>query len=399
MTVGSDGMATDAAAHTDAARPLSHREAFSAKAVFAGLLASLAGFASSFAVVVQGLKGVGASPAEAASGLMAVGFLMGLLTVILTLRSRWPIKIAWSTPGAAFLAASTVPAGGFAEAVGAFVVCALLILLAGLWRPLARGVASIPPPLANAMLAGVLFGLCLAPVQAVAEMPLFGLLIVLTWVIVGRINKLAAVPAAVLMTLGIVGWIVTQGGPGGEAIAQASIWPAPVLVIPEFGLASIIGLSVPLFIITMAGQNIPGIAVLHANGYKPEPGPIFAASGLFSALSAPFGGHAVNLAALTAAMVAGEEAHPDPRRRYWAALVSGGANMIVALFSGLVILFVTAAPPILIQAVAGLALIGAFAGAANNALSEPDARVPAAITFLVSASGITLLGIGGAFPA
>lgn len=167
--------------------------------------------------------------------------------------------------------------------------------------------------------------------------------------------------------------------------------------MPDFGLASIIGIAIPLFIITMASQNIPGMAVLHANGYRLAPGPVFTTSGLFSALSALFGGHAVNLAALTAAMIAGEEAHPDPRRRYWAALVSGGANMIVALLSGLVILFVTAAPPILIQAVAGLALIGAFAGAANNALSDADARVPAAITFLVSASGITLLGIGGAF--
>ncbi|MEM8876468.1 MAG: benzoate/H(+) symporter BenE family transporter [Pseudomonadota bacterium] len=385
------------AAPESAQSPLGLWEAFSGKAVFAGLLASLAGFASSFAVVVQGLKGVGASPAEAASGLMAVGFFMGLLTVILSLQSRLPIKIAWSTPGAAFLATSGVPEGGFTEAVGAFLVCAALIVVAGLWRPFGRAVAAIPAPLANAMLAGVLFGLCLAPVQAVAEMPVYGLMIVLTWVGVGYFNRLAAVPAAVLVTLGIVVWIVMQGGPGGEALAAASVFPRPVIVIPEFALASVIGIAIPLFIITMASQNIPGMAVLHANGYRPAPGPIFAMSGLFSALSAPFGGHAVNLAAITAAMVASEEGHPDPRRRYWAAVVSGGANIVVALFSGLVILFVTAAPPILIQAVAGLALIGAFAGAAHNALSDAEARVPAAITFLASASGITILGIGGAF--
>lgn len=364
----------------------------STQAVAAGLLASFVGFASSFAVVLKGLTTVGASPAEAASGLMALSIAMGLCAIVLSLRTRMPVSVAWSTPGAALLATSAPVDGGFAVAVGAFLVTGALIVLAGLWRPLGRAVAAIPAPLANAMLAGVLLGLCLAPVKAVAQMPLVGLAIVGTWAVVWKFKRLYAVPAAVLVMIASVVLTTTLPALGPEALR-----PQPVLVAPQFSLAAIAGIALPLFIVTMASQNIPGMAVLHANGYRPEPGPLFWRTGVFTLLAAPFGGHAVNLAALSAALCAGPDADPDHARRYWAAIVGGVFYCVFGLMAGAASAFIGAASPILIEAVAGLALIGAFAGALTNALAEARDREAAAITFLVTASGLSILGISGAF--
>lgn len=368
----------------------------SPQAFFMGLLTAFVGFASSFAVVLQGLKGVGATDAEAASGLMALSISMGLCAVVLSSVTRLPVSIAWSTPGAALLATAGMPAGGFAAAVGAFLVCGALIVIAGLFRPLGRAVAAIPAPLANAMLAGVLVGLCYAPVKAISFNPLFGLPIVLAWILVGAWKRLYAVPAALVAFVLVLAFGV-KIPEGALASWSQSLGPTVVFVTPVFSLASVISVALPLFIVTMASQNIPGIAVLKVNGYEPTPGPLFATTGLFSLLSAPFGGHAVNLAAITAAMCAGEDAHPDPKRRYWAAIIAGLAYVVFGLLAGAVTGFVALAPPILIQAVAGLALIAAFSGSAFAALKDPDTREAAAITFLVTASGVTFAGISGAF--
>lgn len=361
-------------------------------AIAAGLLSAFVGFASSFAVILQGLTAVGASQAQAASGLMALSLAMGFCAIILSWKTRLPISIAWSTPGGALLASSAIAEGGFNAAVGAFILCGLLLTLAGLWKPLGRAVAAIPAALANAMLAGILLGLCLAPVKAVAAMPVAGLSIVIVWALVAKWKRLYAMPAAVLVTLGFI-------LAGGEisAASLGSLWPQAEFIMPVFSPSAMLGIALPLFIVTMASQNIPGIAVLQANGYRPDPTPLFRATGIFSLLAAPFGGHAVNLAAITAAICAGPEAHPDPNRRWVAALVAGifyvlfglGATAATAIFS--------AAPPILIQAVAGLALLGAFAASLVAALSDAESREAAAITFIVAASGLTLFGIGGAF--
>ena len=359
------------------------------QAVSAGLLAGFVGFASSFAVVLQGLVAVGASPGQAASGLMALSIAMGLAGVVLSLRLRLPISVAWSTPGAALLAATAVPAGGFAEAVGAFLVCGVLLTVAGLWKPLGRAVAAIPAPLANAMLAGILFTLCLAPVRAVAEQPVAGLAIVLAWAVVARINRLLAVPAAVVVAVAVIA--ASAPMPGGDWM------PRPEVVMPAFSLASLTGIALPLFIVTMASQNIPGLAVLSANGYRPEAGPLFTVTGLFSLAGAPFGGHAVNLAAITAALCAGEGAGPDPARRWVAAVVAGATYVVFGLCAGAVTAFVASAPPVLIQAVAGLALLGPFGGAMLGAVQAPQGREAALVCFVVTASGVAFLGIGGAF--
>jgi benzoate membrane transport protein len=362
------------------------------QAAIAGLLAAIVGFGSSFAIVVKGLLSAGASPAEAASGLMALSIAMGLCAILLSALTRLPVSIAWSTPGAALLASGAAGPGGFAGAVGAFLVCAIMIIVAASWRPLAQLVTRIPSSLSNAMLAGVLMTLCLAPAKAVTVSPVPALAIIGTWFAVLLLKRLYAVPAAVAVTIGIIVWSLPPG-----ALANADLVSAPSLIQPAFSIAAIIGISLPLFLVTMASQNLPGIAVLQANGYAPEPGRLIRATGLFSLLSAPFGGHAVNLAAITAALCASPEAGPDPARRYWAAMIAGALYIGFGLFAGAVIALVNASPPLLIETVAGLALLGAFAAAMAGAVADPDRREAAALTFLVAASGLSFGGIGGAF--
>ncbi|WP_085032169.1 benzoate/H(+) symporter BenE family transporter [Ensifer aridi] len=369
---------------------------FSAQSLFMGALIAFVGFASSFAVVLHGLTGVGASEAQAASGLMALSISMGLCAIVISAVTRLPVSIAWSTPGAALLASSGSVEGGFNAAVGAFLVCGVLIIVAGLWKPLGRTVSSIPPALANAMLAGVLLSLCFAPVKAIAFNPLFGLPIVLAWAVIGSINRLYAVPAA-LLTFGLVIALGVEMPEGALAGLSAALVPRIEFVPPVFDAAAMVSIALPLFIVTMASQNIPGIAVLKVNDYHPDPGSLFATTGLFSMLSAPFGGHAVNLAAITAAMCAGSDSHPDRTRRYWSAINAGIAYIILGLLAGVVTTFVSLAPPVLIQAVAGLALIGAFSSSAMAAFAEAETREAAAITFLVTASGVSFAGVSGAF--
>lgn len=369
---------------------------FSIQSLFMGCLTAFVGFASSFAVVFHGLQVVGATDAQAASGLMALSVAMGLCAIVLSAVTKLPISIAWSTPGAALLASAGAIEGGFPAAVGAFFICGVLIVIAGLFRPFGRAVAAIPAPLANAMLSGVLLGLCFAPVKAIAFNPMFGLPIILAWIVVGAFQRLWAVPAA-LAAFAVVLAFGVKIPDGALASLEHSLLPSVELVKPVFTIAGIVSIALPLFIVTMASQNIPGIAVLKVHHYDPKPGPLFAITGVFSLLAVPFGGHAVNLAAITAAMCAGQDAHADPKRRYWAAIVAGAGYIILGLLASAVTAFVALAPPILIEAVAGLALVGALSNSALNAFQPPESREAAAITFLVTASGVSFGGISGAF--
>jgi benzoate membrane transport protein len=359
--------------------------------ISAGLVASFVGYASSFAVILKGLTAVGASDAQAASGLMALSIAMGLAGVGLSLWSRMPISAAWSTPGAALLAATGAVAGGFPAAVGAFFVVAALLVAAGLIRPFGRAVAAIPPALANAMLAGVLFSLCLAPVKAMAEAPRLAAPIILVWLLMARWKRLFATPAAAVVA-GILIFVTSHGAP----IGWSDFTPQPILVAPSFSLGALISLALPLFIVTMASQNLPGLAVLAAYDYRPAPGPLIATTGLFTLLAAPFGGHAVNLGAITAALCAAPDAHPDPAKRWIAAASAGFGYIVLGLLAGVMTTFV-AGSPILIEAVAGLALLGAFGSSLANALANADEREAALVTFLTAASGLSFFGIGGAF--
>ena len=361
-----------------------------------GLLVAVVGFTSSFAIVLQGLRSAGATDAQAVSGLMALSIAMGLSGIWLSWTRRMPISVAWSTPGAALLIASGNTLGSFAEAVGAFVVCAILLILAGWYRPLSKLIEAIPASLANAMLAGVLLIICLAPVRALVFDAWLAMPFIVCWWLVGQFYRLYAVPAALLVLIALVIWQVGIPANFTQQFSQV-LYPDPHWVQPVFSFAALISIAIPLFVVTMASQNIPGVAVQRANGYSPTAGPLIVNTGLFSLLSAPFGGHAVNLAAITAAMCAGSDAHSDPTRRYWAAIVAGAFYVLIGLATGVVGLIMTLIPAVMVEAIAGLALIGAFTGSLVAAFADSAQREAAAITFLFAGSGLAFLGIGGAF--
>lgn len=361
-----------------------------------GLLAAFVGFASSFAVVLQGLRAAGATEAEAASGLMAIAIAKGIASIILCSKTRVPISLAWSTPGAALLVSSPALPGGFAEAVGAFILCGVLLTATGLFRPLANLIEKVPATLASALLAGVLLALCLAPFKAIAVNPAWGLPILAGWLIGGRISKVWSAPCALA---GFILVVVIGVQPPAEALAavKAAAVQMPILTMPVFTFAGFVGIAVPLYVVTMAGQNLPGAGVLKAHGYPPHSQLSIGISGLASTLAAPFGGHACNYAAITAAMCMGEDVHPDPKRRYWAAIAAGITYVCLGVFAGLAAAFVALAPTILIEAVAGLALLGAFAASCFAAFSDPRDREASAVTLLLTASGLSFFGISGAF--
>jgi benzoate membrane transport protein len=342
--------------------------------------------------VLAGLVAVGATDAQAASGLLVVCVAQGVLSIALSVAYRVPLKFAWSTPGAALLVATAGITGRFAEAVAAFIVAAALIVLVGLWPALGRLIARIPRPIANAMLAGILFPLCLAPVTAAVELPMLAIPVVLVWLVLMRLAPRWAVPAAIVLAGVLLAVTVDTGW-----IATADLAPRLELVAPSFDPLVVVSIALPLFVVTMAGQNIPGAAILTSFGYHAPVRAALVGSGALSAAGALFGGITINLAALTQALTAGPEASPDAARR-WIAPVSAGATYIaLGLLAGFATAFVSASPPLLIQAVAGLALLGALVGAVTAAMESADDRLAAVGTFLVTASGITVLGIGSAF--
>ena len=365
-------------------------EDFSTQGAIQGLIVALVGYASSVAILIKGLAAVGASEAEIASGLLLIGFTKGIAAIILSFRSHMPISVAWSTPGLALLAATGAVAGGFPAATGAFIVVGALIVATAFWEPLARLIAAIPKALANAMLAGVLLKLCLAPFVAIREMPLVALAILATWLIMMRFARLWAVPAAVAIAIGA---IVMQGGGGIGGFRL----PVPVFVAPVFTVEALFSLALPLFIVTMASQNITGLAVLSTFGFRHSMREGLAVTGGLSLISAIFGAPTINYAAITAALCAGQDAHADPARRYVAAVFSGLGYILLASLAAVAAALVLHASPILIEAAAGLALIGAFGGAIKGATEDEAERLPALLTFFVTASGLSFYGIGGAF--
>lgn len=360
--------------------------------ILAGTLAAIVGYASTFTLVLAALTAAGASPQQAGSGLLSVCLALGVLNIVVAFRAKVPISFAWTTPGVAFLLTVGEPVGGFPAVAGAFLVTAALIVLTGLLKPLARLIAAIPAAIANAMLAGMLLTLCLAPITALAEAPLLAAPILLAWMLGLRFARRYAVPIAVVVT-GIV-LAVTTHLPAG---ALDGAWPALLPVMPIFTWDAVVRIGLPLYVVTMASQNLPGIAVMKANGYALSPSPIFVLTGIASGFTALFGGQATNLAAITAAICAGPEAHPDPQKRWPAPVAAGGTYILLGLAASLAAAFIAASPPILIQAVAGLALLSSLASSLAGALDQEEVRLPAILTFVATASGITILGIGAPF--
>lgn len=329
------------------------------KPVVAGMVTALVGFASSFTVVLAGLRAVGADSRQAASGLLALCVAVGLTTILMSVRHRLPITAAWSTPGAALLLSTGPVEGGYAAAVGAFLVCGLAIMATGLFPALGRLIAAIPQPIASAMLAGILLKLCLAPVLAVRDVPLMALPAIVVWALLYRFARTWAVPGALAAAVAAI------------ALTAPTLTfdAAPVVVVtaPVFDLSAMIGIALPLFLVTMASQNVPGMAVLAGYGYRPRLGGILLTTGAGSVAGAFLGGHAVNLAAISAALAAGPDASPDPARRWIASVTSGVSMVVLGLCSGLAMALVLLAPPVLIEGVAGLALFGALAASIGAA--------------------------------
>ena len=329
-----------------------------ARPLVAGMVTALVGFTSTFAVVLTGLRTVGATPAQAASGLLAISLVVGVGCIILAWRYRIPITIAWSTPGVALLAATGAVEGGWPAVVGGFLVSAALILCTALFPPLGALIARIPPSIAQAMLAGVLLPLCVAPFVGLVDDPWGVAPVLIVWLVASRLVPRWAVP----LTVG-----------------------------------SVVGIALPLFVVTMASQNVPGVAVMRSLGYTIPWRPAMLVTGLGSALAATAGGPAVNLGAISAAIAAGPDAHPDPRRRWVAGVSAGGMYLVLGGLSAAFAAIVLLAPPGVIPAVAGVALFAAFGSAVQQAIDDPGERLPAVVTFLVAASGIAIAGVSAAF--
>ena len=357
----------------------------------AGVVTAVVGFSSAFVVVLAGLTAVGASRAEAASGLLAVCVAPALGMCWLAVRHRTPLTLAWSTPGAALLISTGTVEGGWPAAVGAFVVAGVLIVLTGLLPWLGELISRIPVSLARAMLAGVLLPICLQPVTGLASSPSLVGPVVIAWLVMHRISRRRAVPVALLVAVVVV--LVEAG----SSVDTADLAPVVTWTTPHWTVAAVVSIALPLYIVTMASQNVPGVAVMGSFGYRVPWRESMTVTGLGTLAAAPLGGHAINLAAITAAMTAGPMAGADRGRRWVATVSASAAYVVLGLLASALAALVAAAPGDVMQAAAGLALLGTFGAALSGALEDPDGREAAAVCFLVAASGISVLGIGAAF--
>lgn len=357
--------------------------------VFSALVAVFVGFAASVAVVLAAAQALGANPAQTVSWIAGLAIAMGVTSLFLSWRHRMPIITAWSTPGAALIAASS----GFdlPTAVGAFLAAAALMMATAAFHPLGRLVERIPIGIASAMLAGVIFRFVVAVFD---EMRVTPLLVALPFALflVGRlINPFLGVVAALFAGLGLSFGTGLATLPGMPALTEI------VLIPPRFDLAAIIGIGVPLYLVTMAAQNLPGFAVLRAAGYNPPTASCLFVTGLISALTAPLGAHMVNMAAISASICTGPDTHPDPGQRWKAGLLYGLLWLAIAATAGLFLALILAMPKALIVTVAGLGLVGSLTGALTQAMAMDTDRFAAVITFAAAASGLSLFGVGSAF--
>lgn len=363
----------------------------SISAVIAGFVTVLVGFTSSAVIVFQAAQALGAGPREIGSWMWALGLGMGLTCIGLSLRYRQPVVTAWSTPGAALLVTS-VAGLGMSDAVGAFMVSAALIVLFGVTGWFERAISRIPVPLASAMLAGVLvrFGMDTYTAMKAQFVLVFAMFAV--YLIGRRLWPRYAVPG--VLALGIaVAALQDQ-----LHLAQVQLqWAEPVFTAPTFSWAALIGVAIPLFAVTMASQNVPGVAVMRASGYDTPVSPLVTWTGIATFVLAPFGAYALNLAAITAAICMGREAHEDSTRRYAAAVAAGAFYVVLGLFGATIGALLAAFPKELVLALAGLALINTIGGGLAAATRDETQREAALITFLITASGASLFGVGSAF--
>lgn len=363
---------------------------FSISTLVAGFVTVLVGFTSSGVLIFQAAQSLGASPAEIASWIWALGLGMGLTTLGLSLYYRMPIVTAWSTTGAALLIGSSSGLS-LAEAVGGFIISAVLMILTGFSGVFERTMRKIPISLASAMLAGVLlqFGMNVFVAMQTQLAMVLGMFIL--YLVMRRLSPRYAV--VITLAFGISYAAINQQLTFTAMHFQFAqpIWTTPVFSVHSFAIA------IPLFIVTMASQNIPGVSVLRASGYNVPLSPVIGWIGTANAALAPFGGYALNLAAITAAICTGREAHEDPTKRYTAAISAGLFYCLIGLFGATITSLFLAFPTELILAIAGLALFGTIGNGLATALTQESEREAALITFLVTASGVTFFGLGAAF--
>ncbi len=363
----------------------------STSAVVAGFIAMLTGYTSSLVLMFQAGQAAGLTNGQISSWIWALSIGMAVTSIGLSLRYRAPVMIAWSTPGAALLITS-LPGVPYGEAIGAYIFASALIVLIGLTGSFERIMRRIPASIAAALLAGVLFKIGLEICVAAEQQPVLVVAMLLAYLFGKRLFPRYAVLAALIVGSVLAGLFGLLNFEHFELQLAVPVWTTP-----SFSLAAVISIGIPLFIVAMASQNLPGMAVLHANGYDVPASPLLNTSGLASILLAPFGSHGIHMAAISAAICASPEAHEDPAKRYTAAVWCGVFYGIAGIFGATLAALFTALPTALILSIAALALFASIIGGLTQAMSEPKEREAALITFLVTASGMTLFSVGSAF--
>jgi benzoate membrane transport protein len=352
-------------------------------------VAAIVGFGGTLALIIAAADAVGASREQTASWVTAICLAMAFETAWLSWRTKMPVITAWSTPGAALIAASS----GFNmnDAVGAFIITAVLLIITGLFKPLTRLIAKIPASVASGMLGGIVVTFAINAVKTVPVDPVLILPLIAAFFVIRVFNPALSV-LAVLVGGGAIAFLT--GRVGGLPTPELSTL---TLISPSFSPAVIVGLAIPLYLVTMASQNLSGLAVLRAAGYDPNPGPLISVTGLFSLLTAPFGALTTNLAAISAAICTGPDVHPDPAERWKTGPFYALAYLVFAIFGASLVAIFAVLPQSLIVLVAGLALMAPLANALSIALKDEGERMAATTAFAVTASGLTLFGIGAAF--
>lgn len=371
---------------------MSQAEKFGLRApIIAGTVASITGTAATTAIFLTAFQNLGATKTQTISMVAIMLVFYGALSIVLSWKFKQPLSVVWSTPGAALIAGSALPGIGFNNAMGGVLLAGVLLALTGLWPWLGKLVMAIPKSIASAMLAGVIFSFCVAPFAASATYPMLVLPVIAVWLILYWLAPLWASPAAIVLAFSLIGF------DRGIQVSSADWLISVNLVVPGFSLASVFSIALPLFLVAMASQNIPGIAIMKSFGYQVPFRASLVTTGLGTVVASFFGGFVMNLAAITAALNANDQAHKDPKKR-WLASVSGGVvYWVFALFAGIAVAFVYQTPRDLLLAASGLALLPTIIGAFSNMVEIPAERLPAVIAFLVASSGAAFFSIGAAF--
>ncbi|MBP9961474.1 MAG: benzoate/H(+) symporter BenE family transporter [Pseudomonas sp.] len=357
----------------------------------AALISVIVNYGGTFVLVFQAAQLAHLSAAQTASWVWSVSIGVGVTGAWLSYRYREPIITAWSTPGVAFLA-TVMPFTPYGEVIGAYMLSAIGFIVLGLSGAFERLVRWIPSGIAAGLLAGILLQFGVNAFGGASADPLLVIVLVLAYAVLRRFTSRFAVVGILLIGLAL---LLAQDRIDVQQL-QLSL-AAPVFEVPQFSLGSLLGVALPLFVITLTGQYMPGMLVLRNDGFKTSANPILTVTGLGSLLMAPFGAHAFNVAAITAAICTGKDAHEDPSKRYIAGLVCGALYVMVGIFGVTLATLFMVLPRTFVTTLAGLALLGAIGGSLANAMVDARTRETALITFLATAANVTLLGVGGAF--